>query len=263
MADLLKFKQRVEELKSEYYNRNRETEVNRKKETQAAIRIQSWFRACRVRTCIRHLNKKAIIIQKAWRGFAARARVRQMVKAAYFTMKMNFYNDMAVRIQKTWRGFYYRKYMHYFYARKRYLQQILMKNELVRKELDEIEKGQTREKEYLEATIEQKTKAYQAYRLHHLISTKQVPGVFNSPYRQAPHEMELLLRQVRYQVPISMAHRDTGCLRGLCDSTGRSFSGSPESQSTISTKTWDLRTRLPSIAAKKGKAKITQTVHNR
>uniref|UniRef100_A0A3B5RF83 Uncharacterized protein n=1 Tax=Xiphophorus maculatus TaxID=8083 RepID=A0A3B5RF83_XIPMA len=45
MADLLKFKQRVEELKSEYYNRNRF--VNRKEETQAAIRIQSWFRFCR------------------------------------------------------------------------------------------------------------------------------------------------------------------------------------------------------------------------
>uniref|UniRef100_A0A3B5M4H2 Spermatogenesis-associated protein 17 n=1 Tax=Xiphophorus couchianus TaxID=32473 RepID=A0A3B5M4H2_9TELE len=81
MADLLKFKQRVEELKSEYYNKNRF--VNRKEETQAAIRIQSWFRACRVRTCIRYLNKKAIIIQKAWRGFAARARVRQMVKVSW------------------------------------------------------------------------------------------------------------------------------------------------------------------------------------
>ncbi|XP_014846790.1 PREDICTED: spermatogenesis-associated protein 17 [Poecilia mexicana] len=261
MADLLKLKQQVEEFKSEYYNRNRQAEANRKEETQAAIRIQSWFRACRVRTYIRHLNKKAIIVQKAWRGFAARARVRQMVKAAYFTMKMNFYNDMAVRIQKTWRGFYYRKYIHYFYARKRYLQQILMKNELVRKELDEIEKAQTREKEYLEAIKEQKTKAYQAYRLHHLISTKKLPGVFNSPYRQTPHEMELLLRQVRYQVPTSMAHRDTGSLGGLCDSTGLSFSGSPQSQCTISTKTQELRTRLPPIATKKGK--MTQAVHNR
>ncbi|XP_043991463.1 spermatogenesis-associated protein 17 [Gambusia affinis] len=262
MADLLKLKQQVEEFKSEYYNRNREAEVNRKKETQAAIRIQCWFRACRVRTYIRHLNKKAIIIQKAWRGFAARAHVRQMVKAAYFTMKMNFYNDMAVRIQKTWRGFYYRTYIHYFYARKRYLQQILMKNELLRKELDEIEKAQTREKEYLEATKEQKMKAYQAYRLHHLISTKQVPGVFNSPYRQDPEEMELLLRQVRYQVPTSRVRRDSGCLRGRCDSMGLSFSGPPESQS-ISTKTRELRTRLPPIGSKKGKAKITQTVHNR
>ncbi|MEQ2198030.1 hypothetical protein XENOCAPTIV_006580 [Xenoophorus captivus] len=98
MADLLKLKQQVEEFRKEYFYRNRQAEENRQKENQAAIRIQSWFRACKVRAYLSHLHKKAIILQKTWRGFAARAYVRQMVKAAYFTMKMNFYNEMAVRV---------------------------------------------------------------------------------------------------------------------------------------------------------------------
>uniref|UniRef100_A0A3Q2P7Q3 Spermatogenesis associated 17 n=1 Tax=Fundulus heteroclitus TaxID=8078 RepID=A0A3Q2P7Q3_FUNHE len=254
MADLLILKQ-AEEFRKEYFHRNRQAEENRQKETQAAIRIQSWFRACKVRAYLSHLQKKAIIIQKTWRGFAARARVRQMVKAAYFTVKMNFYNEMAVRIQQRWKGFYVRKYVHNFYARKTYLEQILIKNELVRKELDEIWEAQKRENEHLEAVKQQKNKIHQAHQLHYLISTNQLPGVFNSPYRQTPHEMELLLRQVKYQVPASLAHKDTGYPRGIRDSVGVSFSGCLESEGPISTRTWDLRTRLPPIASRNTRQK--------
>uniref|UniRef100_A0A3B3ZCN4 Uncharacterized protein n=1 Tax=Periophthalmus magnuspinnatus TaxID=409849 RepID=A0A3B3ZCN4_9GOBI len=56
--------------------------MDREKENQAAIRIQSWVRACRVQVYISHLHKKAVIIQKIWRGFRARSRFRQMVKVS-------------------------------------------------------------------------------------------------------------------------------------------------------------------------------------
>ncbi|XP_047219642.1 spermatogenesis-associated protein 17 [Girardinichthys multiradiatus] len=260
MADLLKLKQQVEEFRKEYFYRNRQAEENRQKENQAAVRIQSWFRACKVRAYLSHLHKKAIILQKTWRGFAARAYVRQMVKAAYFTMKMNFYNEMAVRIQRRWRGYYVRKYIHNFYARKNYLEQFLTKDELMRKELDEIEEAQKREKEYQAAVKEQKTKIYQAHQLHHLLSTKQCPGVFNSPFRQTPHEMELLLRQVKYQVPTSRAHRDTDFPKGIPDSVELSSPGFLESQRTKSTRSWDLRTRIPPIVTNEYKATNKKTM---
>lgn len=36
------------------------------------------------------------------------------------------------QIQRVWRGFYVRKYIHNFYARKNYLEGVVIKNELVR-----------------------------------------------------------------------------------------------------------------------------------
>ncbi|CAJ1048935.1 spermatogenesis-associated protein 17 isoform X1 [Xyrichtys novacula] len=205
MAELMKIETQVELFIEEILHRHNQAEENRKRENQAAIRIQSWFRACRVRAYLSHLHKKAVIIQKIWRGFTARARFRQMVKEAYFIMKMNFYEEMAVRIQRRWRGFFVRKYTHNFYARKRYLRGVLVNNEFVRRDLDELEELQRREKNCLELVKEQTAKVYLAHRSHHLLSTKQCPGVFNPPFKPAPHEMEQLLRQVKYQPPTRLA----------------------------------------------------------
>ncbi|XP_068450357.1 spermatogenesis-associated protein 17 isoform X2 [Clinocottus analis] len=226
MAELQTINNEVEELKKEYFRRNWQAEENRQRENQAATLIQSWVRASKVQVYLSHLHKKAIIIQKIWRGFTARARFRQMVKAAYFIMKMNFYEEMAVRIQRRWRGYFARKYVHNFYARKSYLKGITRKNELVRMELDELEELQKRERDCLEMVKEQTAKIYQAHRLHHLLSTKQCPGVFNSPFRPAPHEMELLLRQVKYQVPTRLSRGGRACPLGMAAPTApRRFPG--------------------------------------
>uniref|UniRef100_A0A3Q1ARV8 Spermatogenesis associated 17 n=1 Tax=Amphiprion ocellaris TaxID=80972 RepID=A0A3Q1ARV8_AMPOC len=226
-------------------------EDTRQRENQVATRIQSWFRACKVRAYLSHLHKKAIIIQKTWRGFTARARVRQMVKAAYFIMKMNFYEEMAVRIQRRWRGFFQRKYIHNFYARKSYLQGVAAKNDLLRRELDELKKLQRRERDCLAMVKEQEAKVYQAQRLHHLISTKQCPGVFNSPFRQAPHEMELLLRQVKYQVPTRLAPRGRARPQGIPSPTALSFPGNLGSPWTKTSRTCCSRPVLSPITTKK------------
>ncbi|XP_039990938.1 spermatogenesis-associated protein 17 isoform X2 [Xiphias gladius] len=252
MAELLKIKSEAEEFQKEYFLRNNQAEENRQKENQAATRIQSWFRACKVQTYLSHLHKKAIIIQKIWRGLTARARFRQMVKAAYFIMKMNFYEEMAVRIQRRWRGFFVRKHIHNFYARKSYLEGLSRKNELVRRELDELEELQKRERDCLEIIKEQTAKVYQAHRLHHLLSTKQCPGVFNSPFRPVPHETELLLKQVKYQAPTRLAPRGRVCLLGVPDSTAPSFHGSLGSQWMKTTRTCcSSRPILPPITSKK------------
>ncbi|KAM9366691.1 spermatogenesis-associated protein 17 [Symphorus nematophorus] len=252
MAELLKIKSEVEGFQKEYFCRNNQAEENRQKENQAATRIQSWFRACKVRAYLSHLHEKAIIIQTIWRGFTARARFRQMVKAAYFIMKMNFYEEMAVRIQRRWRGFFVRKYIHNFYARKSYLEGLSRNNELVRRELDELEELQKRERHCIEMVKVQTAKVYQAHRLHHLLSTKQCPGVFNSPFRPAPHEMEQLLRQVKYQAPTRLAPRGRACLLGTPGPAAPSFPGTPESQWIKTTRTcFSSRPVLPPIASNK------------
>ncbi|CAI5645846.1 spermatogenesis-associated protein 17 isoform X2 [Oreochromis niloticus] len=251
MAELLKIKREFEEFQKEYCCRNREAEENREKENQAATQIQSWFRGCKVRAYLSHLHKKAIIIQKIWRGFTARAHVRQMVKAAYFIMKMNFYEEMAVRIQRRWRGFFVRKHIHNFYARKKYMEGLVMKNELVRRELDQLEELQKRERDCLDMVKEHTAKVYQAQRLHHLLSTKQCPGVFNSPFRPAPHEMELLLRQVKYQAPTRLASRGKACLLGIPSSTSSSFPATLGSPLIKTSRTYSSRPILPPIGNKK------------
>ncbi|XP_041798652.1 spermatogenesis-associated protein 17 [Chelmon rostratus] len=252
MAELLKTKSEVEEFQKEYVYRNSQAEENRQRENQAASRIQSWFRACKVRAYLSHLHEKAIIIQKIWRGFTARAHFRQMVKAAYFIMKMNFYEEMAVRIQRRWRGFFVRKYIHNFYARKSYLEGLSRKNELVRRELDELEGLQKRERDCLEMVKEQTAKVYKAHRLHHLLSTEQCPGVFNSPFRPTPHEMEQLLRQVKYQAPTRLAPRGRACLLGMPGPEAPSFTGTLESPWMKNTRiSCSSRLILPPIASKK------------
>ncbi|XP_034043990.1 spermatogenesis-associated protein 17 [Thalassophryne amazonica] len=240
----------IEEFKNNYFNANRLAEENRQKENHAATLIQSWFRGCRLRAYLSCLHKKAIIIQKIWRGFIARTHYRQMVEEAYFIMKMNFYNEMAVRIQRQWRGFYVRKYIHSYYARKRYLQSVAIQNDAVRRKLDEFEELQMKERECLLKVKEHAKKVHEAHRLHHLLSTHQCPGVFNSPFRSSPHEMELLLRRVKYQAPTRLSPGDKAhihCTPGLTPPFENV--GSPWMKSTSRCNT--CRPILPPITSKK------------
>ncbi|KAJ1157600.1 hypothetical protein NDU88_010305 [Pleurodeles waltl] len=208
MASFVRLQSRSGEMREEYYQRNRVAEEHRIKEHNAAVKIQSWFRGCQVRAYIRYLHKLMTIIQKWWRGFLARRVFRQVVQTALSVMKMNFYNAMAVRIQRRWRGFYVRKHIHNFYALKKYLEGVDMKNQIVRKELEEFAamKEMERHKKYLEE--EERKKNDQARRMHHLLSTVQRPGVFNSPYRQFPDPMEIRIQTARPMSPKGSKKRD-------------------------------------------------------
>ncbi|XP_072266571.1 spermatogenesis-associated protein 17 [Pyxicephalus adspersus] len=203
MATLERLRKEMSDLIPEFFRQCRAADENRLAEYNAAVVIQSWFRGSRVRAHLRHLNRMVNVIQKWWRGYLARKYFRNKVKTAYFIMKMNFYNDMAVRIQKMWRGYYVRKYVHNYYALKKYLEGVAIKNSLVRKELEEY--ATMREKEKLKQDLEkeERRKNYEARKMHYLLSTEQVAGVFNSPYRQYPDEMEFRLQRAR---PLS--HRD-------------------------------------------------------
>ncbi|KAI3377773.1 hypothetical protein L3Q82_008920, partial [Scortum barcoo] len=240
-----------------------QAEESRQRENQAATRIQSWFRACKVRAYLSAVIDYEIQRRAFGRHTSPLAHCSTTIdflvpclrwcikRAAYFIMKMNFYEEMAVRIQRRWRGFFVRKYVHNFYARKSYLEGLCRKNEIVRRELDELEELQRRERNCLEMVKEQTAKVYQAHRLHHLLSTKQCPGVFNSPFRPAPHEMEQLLRQVKYQAPTRLAPRGRACLLGLPGPTASSFSGTLGSPWTKTARTCcSSRPVLPPIASK-------------
>ncbi|KQK73651.1 spermatogenesis-associated protein 17 [Amazona aestiva] len=193
-------------LREEWFHRNRSLDEERKIEYKAAVKIQSWFQGCRVRSYLRYLNQMAIIIQRWWRGYLSRKHFRKMVKTAYFMMKMNFYNEMAVRIQKRWRGYYIRKYVHNYYALKKYLEAISVNNEIVRSELQKYTEMMENEKKRKDLEKKEKKKKYQARKMHYLLSTEQIPGIYNSPFRKSPDPMELLLRKSK---PLSHRQQQT------------------------------------------------------
>ncbi|KAM9608811.1 spermatogenesis-associated protein 17 [Morphnus guianensis] len=175
MAALARLQARLSGLREEYFRRNRCVDEDRKIEYKAAVKIQSWFRGCRVRAYLRYLNKMVIFIQKWWRGYRSRRYFRKMVETAYFIMKMNFYNEMAVRIQKRWRGYYVRKYIHNYYALKKYLEAISVNNEIVRNELQEYTEMKENEEKRKDLEKKEKEKKYQARKMHYLLSTEQGP----------------------------------------------------------------------------------------
>ncbi|XP_053164986.1 LOW QUALITY PROTEIN: spermatogenesis-associated protein 17 [Hemicordylus capensis] len=212
MATLARLQGRRRDFKEGYFHRNRCVDEFRKTEHYAAVKIQSWFRGCKVRAYIRFLNKMMVFIQKWWRGYQGRKKFRKMVETAYFIMKMNFYNEMAVRIQKRWRGYYIRKYIHNYYALKKYLEAISLNNEIVRKELEEFAEMKEKEEEKKALEREEKKKDYLARKMHYLLSTAQIAGVYNSPYRKSPHPMELQLRKAK-----PLKHRPQQSQKGAMD----------------------------------------------
>nr|XP_006076249.1 spermatogenesis-associated protein 17 isoform X1 [Bubalus bubalis] len=197
MATLARLQARSKSIAQQYYYRNSVVDIFRKKENDAAIKIQSWFRGCQVRAYIRYLHRVATIIQKRWRGYLGRQQYQVIVKLAYYTMKMNLYNAMAVRIQRRWRGYKIRKYCFNYYYLKEYLKAVSETNDAIREALEEFAEMKEREEKKADLEREEKERDYQARKMHYLLSTKQIPGIYNSPFRKDPDPWELRLQKAK------------------------------------------------------------------
>ncbi|KAI4537066.1 hypothetical protein MG293_013269 [Ovis ammon polii] len=115
MATLARLQARSKSIAQQYYYRNSVVDVFRKKENDAAVKIQSWFRGCQVRAYIRYLHRVATIIQKQWRGYLGRQQYQAIVK-----------------IQRRWRGYKIRKYCFNYYYLKEYLKAVSETNDAIR-----------------------------------------------------------------------------------------------------------------------------------
>nr|XP_020040300.1 spermatogenesis-associated protein 17 [Castor canadensis] len=174
MATLAKLQARSSFLANQYYFRNSAADAFRKKENDAAITIQSWFRGCKVRAYIRYLHRVITNVQKWWRSYVGRKHYYFAVQISYYTMKMNFYNAMAVRIQRQWRGYRIRKYCFNYYYLKEYLKAVSETNDAIREALEEFAEMKEREEKKAALEREEKQRDYQARKMHYLLSTKQV-----------------------------------------------------------------------------------------
>ncbi|XP_073740214.1 spermatogenesis-associated protein 17 isoform X6 [Callorhinus ursinus] len=175
MATLVRLQARSKFVAQQYYFRNSVVDIFRKKEYDAAVKIQSWFRGCQVRAYIRNLHRVATIIQKWWRSYSGRQEYQLIVKFASCAMKMNLYNAMAVRIQRRWRGYRIRKYCFNYFYLKEYLKAVSETNDAIREALEEFAEMKEREEKKADLEREEKKRDYQARKTHYLLSTKQGP----------------------------------------------------------------------------------------
>jgi len=196
MASFLDLLDRSSDVLADIFVQSSEAEKSRIEEYRHAVIIQAWFRGCRSRQCLKELNEKATMIQRIWRGFFARKQWRQMVWKEVDQLKSAYYNGMATVIQRTWRGYFSRKLIHDFYALKRYLRSVEVKNQEMRALLAEEKEKDDRRRLEERAKEAHKRLVLEAKSKHHLISTYAVPGVFNHPHSSEPDEMEFRLKAI-------------------------------------------------------------------
>ena len=97
-------------------------------------------------------------------------------------MQFEFFSQMATTIQKYYRGFYDRKYKHDFYARKQYLLNVVKKNEEVMQELNQNQLRAEMEESKRKEDVARLEMSKVAANVHHLVSTRAIPGIYNSPF---------------------------------------------------------------------------------
>jgi hypothetical protein len=121
-------------------------------------------------------------IQRLYRGHLARRRVRALVDARYAALLSAPRHYAATTLQRHFRGFYSRKYIKDFYARKAYVLAVTAKGEQLRAEMDaalaeQVARHLSQEEAKARAAFDAATQ-----NLHHLVSTRAQPGVYNPPY---------------------------------------------------------------------------------
>lgn len=200
------------------YQRKNDAEAEREREYVSAVKVQAWFRGTRVRSYMKHMNDSATEVQRRWRGFLGRKFFRLYVKNYVLVMKLNFYNASATKVQKIWRGYYVRKYVFNYYSRKRYLEALVIKNDIIRSELAEYSEQQTQNRRRQQEAEDKRKSEQMARKFHYLISTNVIPGVFNSPFLPYPSEMEYQLKTVK-----PLKHKKTAVKENPYDPTWQSY----------------------------------------
>ena len=166
-----------------YFEQLRECESNRLTELNASISIQKYFRMHQLRSKHHLLNHSAIQIQRIYRGYTARNYVQFEIKPKYKQSQQRLlYDRMATLIQKCFRGYSSRKNKLNFYARKHYIHQITIRSNNLLHELRRESDKSIQTKMQLKAMKKAQKFDQMIGSLHHLLSTKRIRGIFNSPF---------------------------------------------------------------------------------
>lgn len=128
----------------------------------------------------------AVKVERVFRGHVGRNNRRARERELATSLSEGKRNYCAVQIQKNFRGYHSRKYKKDHGKRKRYLASVVQKGEEVRANMqryaeEQVEYTQQKEQDDFNKDISELTSS-----LHHLLSTKQVPGIFNPNEKYKP-----------------------------------------------------------------------------
>ena len=112
----------------------------------------------------------------------ARANHQKDVAEQNNNLMTQFYSYHVAIIQKHWQGYRCRKNTMDYHANKKWLEMTKKKNEETLNEMGELAANKQYDL-YMKIEEEQKNNFYKiASNLHHLVSIKEIPGVYNIPY---------------------------------------------------------------------------------
>ncbi|KAI8903512.1 hypothetical protein EDD86DRAFT_214623 [Gorgonomyces haynaldii] len=146
-------------------------------EYKSAIVIQKNWRGYKQRYKYQLQKFCVIQIQKVFRGYLGRVYALKVISENRREARTTFFSAMAVKIQKVWRAYRSRKYIFDYYRRKAYLQSIGIKAVEMRKYLTVASEKRHEAMLQLLKDQEQQKLERTTFNLHHLTSTKAVPGV--------------------------------------------------------------------------------------
>lgn len=194
MAALEKLrKQQVPLIVNEFFSRCRLAEERRVLESRAVVIIQAYVRGFLIRRRLLRLAGVATTVQRYWRGYLGRLRARRALEEHNRALRQAYFSAKATVVQKWWRGYFSRKNVHDYYARKAYLRAVRERNEDIRSEL-----AMEAERAILLQRQEAEERARRLFeekvgKLHHLVSTANQPGIFNSPYGLATGTLPIIM----------------------------------------------------------------------
>ena len=168
-----------------YFDSLNEKEKFKYIELKAAIVFQKYARRliCRKRFLL--LKSQALEVQKALRGYLARANHQKDVEEQNDNLMKQFFEYHISIIIKHWLGYKCRKNVMDYHANRKWLEVTRKKNEETLIELKEQATKRQYELDRQNEENQRRNFVNIAKNLHHLVSTATIPGVYNTPFLPA------------------------------------------------------------------------------
>jgi hypothetical protein len=169
-------------LVEELVRRIAERELLAARECKVATDLQRLFRGKVVRDRRRLMSRAVTQIARVYRGHRSRARVLRLAAERVERESAAVYHYHARSIQRCLRGHLSRKNRYSHARRKAYLREVIAAGEQLRAALVQHTEELRCSEAGAAAAQQQVELARVSANLHHLVSTRACPGVFNSPY---------------------------------------------------------------------------------
>lgn len=185
MAHFFQLRHRLDEVGQDYFTLTQAASDNLAQEVAAGTRVQSVFRASKVREVWHAILASTHRIQRVVRGWLARVRMKALRSERGRSSLARFFNHCAATIQRFFRGCSSRRHLHDFYGRKSYLRKVATRGAWTTEYLQREYQVKVAESKSEEETQMRREFDTLAGELHHLVSTKSIAGVYNPPYNDA------------------------------------------------------------------------------